>query len=194
MLPSRHHSAILRANRNKVLKTTIVLNDRSRMRNKSEHLFLIRDLSFKTIVVFNTLFLLALKIALWCREGSTDVAIDTLTVNINTEQDVVASAIALLVFAYECATNCFTKVIFPFFTKQYNDNPCLDKDLFCQFLKYYLAGEKLAGEKGTPGLLLGPVNLFKGPAFSGVNCLLFDAGTYCIIEGWEFLTCVTDNL
>ena len=41
----------------------------------------------------------------------------------------------------------------------------------------YLAGEKLAGEKGTPGLLLGPVNLFNGPAFSGVCCLLFVAGT-----------------
>ena len=43
----------------------------------------------------------------------------------------------------------------------------------------YLAGEKLAGEKGTPGLLLGPVNLFKGPAFSGVSCLLLEAGICC---------------
>lgn len=43
---------------------------------------------------------------------------------------------------------------------------------------YYLAGEKLAGEKGTPGLLLGPVNLFKGPAFSGVSCLLLAVVPY----------------
>jgi len=37
----------------------------------------------------------------------------------------------------------------------------------------YLAGEKLAGENGTAGLLFCPVKRFNG-AFSGVCCLLLD--------------------